>query len=131
MITRIATATFAAGLFLSGCSACDSMCGNEIISSVPSPSGTHYAVVFQRNCGATTGFSTQVSVLPAGKRLPNDPGNTFIADEGHDYSVPLDVAVSWDSEKVVRLEYDARLRIFRNESQVRGVKVVYSPHAAR
>jgi hypothetical protein len=28
-------------------------------------------VVFQRDCGATTGFSTQVSIIEIGEELPN------------------------------------------------------------
>jgi len=33
------------------------MCGNEIYSVVVSPNKKHKAVLFQRDCGATTGFS--------------------------------------------------------------------------
>ena len=33
------------------------------------------AVVFGRSCGATTGVSTQVSILAAGEGLPNEGGN--------------------------------------------------------
>jgi len=38
-------------------------CGNTIVEALPSPDGSHKAVVFVRNCGATTDFSTQMSVL--------------------------------------------------------------------
>ena len=40
----------------------DSLCGNTLLAETPSPEGNLRAVVFERNCGATTSFSTQVSV---------------------------------------------------------------------
>jgi hypothetical protein len=43
--------------------ACLSPCENEVFSDVPSPSGKEHAIVFQRDCGATTDFSFQVSIL--------------------------------------------------------------------
>jgi hypothetical protein len=41
------------------------VCDNHVLRSVPSPGGWYRAVVFERDCGATTGFSPQASVLPA------------------------------------------------------------------
>jgi hypothetical protein len=58
----------------------DNMCGNQILSESSSPDRTYRVVVFRRDCGATTGFSTQVSVLKAMQALPNESGNLFIAD---------------------------------------------------
>lgn len=63
-----------------GCA--DLLCGNDVIDDVASPSGRNHAVVFHRDCGATTGLSVQVSVLPAGKQLPNETGDAFTADAG-------------------------------------------------
>jgi hypothetical protein len=34
-------------------------------------------VVFERDCGATTGFSTQVSILPGTTRLPEERRQRF------------------------------------------------------
>src|SRR6266550_3254126 len=58
-------------------------CGNELLKEVASPNGRMKAVVFQRDCGATTGFSTQVSVFRRDQRLPNEGGNLFAADTNH------------------------------------------------
>lgn len=63
--------------------ASSSVCDNTLLVEVPSPSGTRKAVVFQRSCGATTGFSTQVSVLPAGGKLRGAAGNVFVAETDH------------------------------------------------
>ena len=56
-------------------------CGNRVIEDLPSPDGRYHAVVFV-DCGATTDFSTQVSVLPAGEAA-SDGGNVFIVDADH------------------------------------------------
>ncbi|HEY0281498.1 MAG TPA: hypothetical protein VGC27_02615 [Rhizomicrobium sp.] len=55
-------------------------CENTVVKSVVSPDGRHKAVLFQRNCGATTGFSSQVSIIPASLWLPDHSGNAFVAD---------------------------------------------------
>ncbi len=57
-------------------------CANTIYQETHSPDKSHKAVVFERNCGATTGFSTQVSVLNPSEALPEGKGNTYIA-AGH------------------------------------------------
>lgn len=41
----------------------DDICGNKIIQEIPSPNRKLKAVIFTRDCGATTGFSTQISLL--------------------------------------------------------------------
>jgi hypothetical protein len=67
-------ALLALSVVLSGCDLCE----NEISQSVISPSGKMKAVVFSRNCGATTGANTQVSIIPASGMLLDDGGNTLI-----------------------------------------------------
>lgn len=60
------------------------MCGNQVLKEYPSPSGKLKAVVFERDCGATTGFSTQVFIVQAGSVLENESANLFLADTDHD-----------------------------------------------
>ena len=54
----------ALSLSLSGCV---DLCENEIKTEVASPDETKRAVIFERSCGATTPFSTHVSVLNRGE----------------------------------------------------------------
>jgi hypothetical protein len=56
-------------------------CGNDNIEEFPSPDGRMKAVRFRRDCGATTGYSTHVSLLPAGSKLGNEAGNVFVIRE--------------------------------------------------
>ena len=75
------------------------LCSNSIFSEAASPSGAYKVVIFDRGCGATTGFSTQVSVLKAtNDALPNQPGNTI---NFSGYKVP--VSVVWISDKQVSI----------------------------
>src|SRR5436190_14589045 len=43
------------------------MCGNKQIAGSDSPDRRAKVVVFERDCGATTDFSTQVVILPPGR----------------------------------------------------------------
>jgi hypothetical protein len=101
-------------------------CNNEIRRELASPNGKMKAVVFQRDCGATVGFNTQVSVLPSGSKLPNDGGNVFVADggQGNAPSGPF-VAVSWINDTELLVTYDKQTRVFHNESSVGNIRVRY------
>ena len=84
------------------------------------------AVVFARDCGATVGFNTQVSVLLSSSKLPDDGGNVFVADggSGNEPSGPF-VAVSWTNDGELLVTYDKQARVFHNESSVGNVRVRY------
>jgi hypothetical protein len=99
---------------------CGSTCENEISQTIFSPSGKMHAVVFNRGCGATVGFNTQVSLLPAGAALPNDGGNVLIVDS----SVPL--KIEWESDETVRITGKLDTQIFKQEESVSGVRVEYA-----
>jgi hypothetical protein len=104
------------------------MCANEVIREVASPDGKRKAVVFERDCGATTGFSTQASVLPIGKSLPNDGGNIFVADTNHG-AAPSgpgggpEVMVYWAGPNDLVLEHDVRARVFLALPSIGDVRV--------
>lgn len=114
---------------LLGLFGCASQCGNEMISDVASPTGAWHAAVFERDCGATTGFSTQVSILPKGQR-PTGSGNAFVADGNHGRA-PASVAggpavvAHWLSDRQLELRYHPRVRIFRQAPALGGVTIRY------
>jgi hypothetical protein len=106
------------------------MCANETIKEAVSPDGRKRVVVFQRNCGATTDFSTQASVLPIGKSLPNDSGNIFSADTNHGAATAgpgggPELAVSWVGSKEIILEHSAQARVFSSEPNIGDIRVRY------
>ena len=59
------------------------MCINEPIAEYVAPGARAKLIVFQRDCGATTDFSTQASLLKRDARLPSSVGNLFVADTNH------------------------------------------------
>ena len=69
------------------------------------------AVVFNRDCGATTGFSTQVSIVAAHEE-PSDGGNVLVLRG----EVPL--KLRWESETMLVI------------SGIDGAQVVNSANAA-
>lgn len=106
------------------------MCDNEIISETPSPDKTRKVVVFQRGCGVTTGFNTQVSVLSAGRTLPNSEGNLFIGDTDHGVAPSglgggPEVRVKWDDAHFLTITHHPKVRIFKSEPVIDGVQVKY------
>ena len=106
------------------------MCDNQVISTTELPEVGRKVVVFQRDCGATTGFSTQVSMLEIGKQLPNESGNLFTADTNHgrapggDAGGPV-VRVEVISAKQVRILHHPDARVFNHQNQWQGIAIEY------
>ncbi|HEX8850515.1 MAG TPA: hypothetical protein VF761_13370 [Gemmatimonadaceae bacterium] len=122
----------AAALGLSSSLACsDADCRNTILRDLPSPDGRRHAVVFTRDCGATTGFSTQVSILP-GTREPSGGGNVFTSDTDHD-AAPAGagggpaVVVRWLDGRTVEIRYHPKARVFTRESRHDDTDIRYVP----
>ena len=89
------------------------MCGNDVYREYPSPNGKLKAVVFERDCGATTPFSTQVSVIESDQKLENVPGNAFIgSDDGRapvtSHHTMEKFEVKWLDDSHLLIRYDAR-----------------------
>lgn len=85
--------------------------------------------MFQRDCGATTGFSTQVSVLKAGEELFGS-GNTFVADTDYGAATASDwggpwAEIEWVTSNRLRVRYAVNSRIFEQDKRVSGVKISY------
>ena len=106
-------------------------CGNEILGSLYSPTKLLKAVVFQRDYGATTGFSIQISIMPANIALPNEGGNVFVADTDHGKSPSgpgggPPVQVEWKGESSLNITYDNRARVFLRKDSQEGITITYS-----
>lgn len=102
-------------LLLSGCGLCE----NEVSQTVLSPSGKLKVLVFSRDCGATTGFNTQVSIIPSSDALPDDGGNALILRG----EVPL--KVEWRSDSSLQLNGLGSAKLFKQEHAVAGVTIGY------
>jgi hypothetical protein len=112
------------------------MCGNQVLKEYPSPSGKLKAVVFERDCGATTGFSTQVSIIQAGSVLENEGANLFSADTDHDRAPSgvgggPEIKFRWLTDSSAELQHHSLVRIFRAETKVKGVQVAFATFTDR
>ena len=87
------------------------------------------AVMFERDCGATTAFTTQVSIVRSDEQ-PTGTANTFIADDGHG-AAPAGawggprVAMTWLGPDHLVIRYAARSRVYKKAADTSGVKVSY------
>jgi hypothetical protein len=104
---------------------CRPLCGNEILDETKSPNGKLKAVVFQRDCGATTGFSFHVSVTASDEKLSSESGNVFAGDDNHGAVVAMYIRTKWESDRSLVIEYPTNTRIISKHDQMRGVSVSY------
>lgn len=103
--------------FLAGCLA-EGPCENTLIRQAKSPDGKLKAVVFSRGCGATTGQTVEVSILPATAPLPVDAGNVFYADESN-------VSVRWLGSSQLQITASGKAKVYKQETKSGAVSIVY------
>jgi hypothetical protein len=90
-------------------------------------------VLMVRNAGAMTDYSTQLSVIPAGRRVSRElalcrPGNVFIADGNHgavavNHKGFMHVDVLWQSSNLVLITFPPSARVFKQERRFQSVIV--------
>ena len=97
---------------------CGDQCSNHVLVGVSSPSGLLRAVVFSRECGATVGFNTQVSVVAATEQ-PADSGNVAVWKG----AVPL--TLRWQSDTELIVSGGGSAEHFKREVVVGVVRVRY------
>lgn len=106
------------------------MCGNHLVAQVASPDSTKTLAVFPRDCGATSGFSTQASILTSNALFPNRNGNVFIADTNHGIAPSgkgggPELRVQWQNPNLVLLQHHEKARVFKAEPRLGSVEVRY------
>lgn len=92
-------------------------CGNQVLKTVPSPDGEKVAYVFLRDCGTTTNYSPQLSILDKGDHFKNDVGNTFISDKSF--------SIEWLDDRKLKVMYSQSSETSDMDKRVNGVKVEY------
>lgn len=113
----------AAGLALiAALQGCGPQCGNEVLDEVVSPDGRLTAIVFARNCGATTGPNLQVSIVPRGSR-PEAAGNVLVMDSAPPYSARWRPA--WTGDDQLTLAVPAGARTFTQNPELGAVRISF------
>jgi hypothetical protein len=95
-------------------------CSNAEQQRVPSADGRHDLVVFERDCGATTDISTQVSVVEHGAKLADSPGNAYISEH------QANVAVTWKADTLAAITYSGGRSGSQENRRVGGISITYS-----
>ena len=94
------------------------LCANTVLKAETSPSGRKTVVVFERDCGATTDFSTQVSVFDSAKLSDRATGNVLVTDGRRE---GIDVRWSDETTLVVTGAGDAHWKV----DALEDITVVY------
>jgi hypothetical protein len=108
-----------------------STCGNQIITEQLSPDKKFKFVVFVRDCGATTGFYTHVSILRGDKKLrDDDSGNVLTLDDHYfgDYVNKYggaDAKVEWIANRKILIHFDSKAQGAIKETKVKGIEITY------
>jgi hypothetical protein len=95
-------------------------CETEVVKTLPSPNGDRNLIVFHRDCGATTDFNTQISLLPSGQRFSFDKFPAFFSVGGS-----YDLKVNWLSNDEIQITVPKAERVYRRDRSPRGAVVVY------
>jgi hypothetical protein len=97
-------------------------CANTVWQKAANPEVQTTAFFFERNCGATTGFSTQLSIV-RGDELPDEGGNVLVIDGYFD-----EMKIEWKgADMLVVSNVPANARVFRRVKAIDGVTVEYLP----
>ena len=117
-------------LILSGLCVVSNLIATSDHRRFKSPNGDREAVLFIRDGGATTNFSSHVTIQRAGRWLPRSIGNAFVY-EGHYGEDPsgsdAQVTVSWISNEVLVVRYRDPQFVIKAEQFVEGVRIDYGP----
>ncbi|MEO6720725.1 MAG: hypothetical protein ABIN67_10165, partial [Ferruginibacter sp.] len=95
------------------------MCSNTIDFTMVSPDGKKKIVMFDRDCGATTAGSTQISLLSSSENLSNISGNIFVSDRGN-------VKMEWLSNREILITYPSDLTTFNKIDSFSDVLIRYT-----
>lgn len=96
----------------------DDFCGNKQAGLSYSSDEKYKAIVFSRDCGATTGYSTHVVVVPAKEKLNDQTvGNAFVIDGGGPPE-PEHVTAAWTGPRNLQITHYGGPRVFHKKGEV-------------
>lgn len=117
-------------LLLTGLSACSlgTDCDDQVTISKASPDGRHIARLFVRNCGATSGYVTQLAIGDRSAPLSRSTV-VFIADDSHGEALTDGPAIwtdmHWNSSTELFLAYAERATVFKKLDRAGSARIRY------
>jgi hypothetical protein len=115
LILIVGLGIVALGLFLA------SDCEDTVKTELKSPDGKYVATLYERDCGATTDFSTIVNLRDSSASFKGDDLGIVIVKGQH----KLDLV--WDSDRKLRFQcHDCRIEdIFKQEKTWKDVDISF------
>jgi len=98
----------------------DKLCGVTVRRIVPAPDAKSALVTFEVDCGATTPFSTQVTLVPNGASFSRERFPPFLAIKGRH-----DLAPRWLSAKAVDVPVPLSAEFYKKMDLSEGVHITY------
>lgn len=105
----------------------ENMCGVELGAEALSPSNKLKAVIYQFDCGATTPFTTQISILKPDEVLPYSSGNIFSAYRGSwtgSWYGPY-AEIAWLDESTLQVSYIGDANVTKRTEKRGSVNIRY------
>jgi Family of unknown function (DUF5412) len=96
-------------------------CEDAVKREVRSPNGKYIATLYERDCGATTNFSTIVSLRASMDKFNGEDGRVFVA-EGQ-----FQVNLVWEDDMNLRIECSGcrSKDIFKQERKWKNIGISY------
>ena len=109
-------------LLACACTFVGCMCSDKVLSRSTSPDGGLVATVFERDCGATTDFSTILSISGTSENFKDERVFVFVA-KGQ-----KGVTVKWTGRRALWVECDGCTRpsVFRQVTALGDIDITYS-----
>jgi hypothetical protein len=96
----------------------ENMCKSEIISTTPSPDASINAVVFERDCGATTNYTTEVALVHSEESPFSDDGDVVLIVSGRQ-----NLNIKWKNGNNITITIPKYLELIRSEFGANGIMV--------
>lgn len=107
----------------------ENMCGVQLGAEALSSNQKLRAVIYQFDCGATTPFTTQVSILNPDEAIPYHGGNVFTAYGGSREGAwrgPF-TEIAWLSDTKLKVSYVSDAVIQERKKKYKGIDIEYVP----
>jgi hypothetical protein len=115
-LAAFAVGTYVIWSFMEGVGRCEL----NIISSTPSPSNKMELVTFSRECNATVGFNTQVSIRSKTHPFSPERNPPFLS-----VSQRPNIVLRWVSDGLVEVVLPSQAMVYRRDTVVGSVRVEY------
>lgn len=105
----------------------ENICGEELLHEAYSSETKYKALVLERNCGATTGFSTLVSIQFSDSDYKKD---IFLGDDDHGATPhgrgrSTRVEAEWISKDSLAIYHHEKARVFLSKKKGENLTIIY------